>query len=150
MSKITDIVWRLAEPAAKEAGCEIWDVEYLKEGGQWYLRVYIDKDGGVSIEDCEKVSRSLDPILDEEDPIPDSYIFEVSSAGAERSLKRPGDFERFMGSLVELKLYKAVDGRKEFTGALSGYRDGDVKIDINGTEYEFEKSQVASVRLRIG
>jgi ribosome maturation factor RimP len=150
MSKITDTVWKLAEPVAREAGCEIWDIEYLKEAGQWYLRVYIDKEGGVSIDDCESVSRGLDPILDEADPIPDSYIFEVSSAGAERSLKRPSDFEMFMGSLVELKLYKAQDGRKEFVGNLAGYNDGNVTIDINGTQHEFEKSQVASVRLRIG
>jgi ribosome maturation factor RimP len=111
MSKITDRIWQLAEPVVKEQGCEIWDVEYVKEAGGWYLRLYIDREGGVSIDDCEAVSRAFDPILDEEDPIPTSYVFEVSSAGAERALKRPGDFEKFMGSFVEVKLYKPVDGR---------------------------------------
>ncbi|MBQ8974855.1 MAG: ribosome maturation factor RimP, partial [Oscillospiraceae bacterium] len=104
MSKITDTVAALARPVVEQAGCELWDVEYVKEAGQWFLRVYIDKEGGVSIDDCEAVSRALDPILDESDPIETSYVFEVSSAGAERSLKRPSDFERFMGSLVEVRL----------------------------------------------
>ena len=149
MSKITDRVWSLAEPVVKEQGCELWDVEYVKEAGGWYLRLYIDKASGVSINDCEAVSRAFDPILDEEDPIPTSYVFEVSSAGAERQLKRPQDFERFMGSFVEVKLYKPVDGNKVYTGNLSAYNDGDVEIEINGNTKSFEKAAVASVRLRI-
>lgn len=149
MSKITDRVWKLAEPIAKENGCEIWDVEYVKEAGGWYLRVYIDREEGVSINECEAVSRGLDPILDEEDPIPTSYVFEVSSAGAERQLKRPQDFERFMGSFVEVKLYKADDGSKIYTGHLAGYNDGDVTIELGETTKSFEKAAVASVRLRI-
>lgn len=149
MSKITDRVWGLAEPVVKEQGCELWDVEYVKEAGGWYLRLYIDKADGVSINDCEAVSRAFDPILDEEDPIPTSYVFEVSSAGAERQLKRPQDFERFMGSFVEVKLYKPVDGNKVYTGDLSAYNDGDVEILVNGNPKSFEKAVVASVRLRI-
>ena len=104
MSKITEKVAALAEPVVREEGCSLWDVEYVREAGSWYLRLYIDKEGGVSIDDCERISRRMDPILDEADPIPDSYVFEVGSAGAERQLKRPGDFEQFMGSEVELKL----------------------------------------------
>ncbi len=149
MSKITERVWKLAEPIVKEAGCEIWDVEYVREGGVWYLRLYIDKDGGVSINDCEAVSRAFDPVLDAEDPIPGSYTFEVSSAGAERALKRPEDFERFMGSKVEVRLYRPKDGAKEFVGTLEGYGDGDVEININGNKVKFEKAEVANVRLRI-
>ena len=149
MSKITETVWKLAEPVAREAGVEIWDVEYVKEAGQWFLRVYLDKEGGISINDCETVSRALDPILDEADPIPDSYMFEVSSAGVERALKRPSDFERFMGSLVAVKLYTPKDGRKEFTGYLKGYEDGTVTIEADGTETVFEKKEVAGVRLRM-
>lgn len=149
MSKITDIVWKLAQPVAEENGCTVWDVEYVKEAGEWYLRVYIDSDDGISIDQCEAVSRSLDPILDEYDPIPDSYIFEVSSAGLERSLKRQSDFEKFMGSLVEVKLYKARNGIKEYVGRLSGYENGNVEIDISGEKMKFEKSEVANVRLRI-
>lgn len=86
--KVTERVWAFAEPVVEGLGCKIWDVEYVREGGEWFLRIYIDKDGGVGIDDCEAVSRALDPILDREDPIPDSYNFEVSSAGCERTLKR--------------------------------------------------------------
>ena len=123
---------------------------YLKEAGEWYLRVYIDKlEGGIFINDCEAFSREMDPILDEADPIDGSYVFEVSSAGAERQLKRPSDFERFMGSNVEVKLYKAVEGRKSYQGSLSAYEDGKVSVDVGGIEMSFEKELVASVRLRV-
>ena len=150
MSKLTDAVLALAGPVAAQQGCEIWDVEYVKEAGGRYLRVYIDKPDGVSIQDCEDFSRALDPILDEADPIPDSYIFEVSSAGAERQLKRPGDFDRFMGSPVLVKTYQNRDGRKEFAGKLAGYEDGAVLLDMGGAEpVRFEKNEVALVRLRV-
>ena len=105
MSKITDKVTAIAKPIVEEEGCSLWDVEYVREAGSRYLRIYIDKPGGVDIADCERISRRLDPILDEEDPIPESYVFEVGSAGIERELKRPGDFEAFLGSEVEVKLY---------------------------------------------
>ena len=150
MSKLIDTVTSLAAPVAANHGCELWDVEYVKEAGTWYLRVYIDCEGGVSIDQCEAVSRELDPILDEKDIIPGAYTFEVSSAGAERQLKRPSDFERFMGSLVEVKLYKVKDGRKEFVGNLRGYDGGNVTVEISGgNELTFEKNEVANVRLRI-
>lgn len=149
MSKITDAVTALAAPVAGELGLELWDVEYVREAGQWFLRVYIDKDGGVSINDCEALSKALDPLLDEADPIPDSYVFEVSSAGAERELKRPGDFARFMGSAVEVRLFRAVDGSKVHTGTLTGYENGNVTISSAGGSHTFEKAQVAQVRLRI-
>ena len=93
MGKVTDTVVALAKAAAEAAGCEVWDVEYVKQAGAWYLRVYIDKAGGVSIADCAAVSRALDPLLDAAAPIPTSYIFEVSSAGVERERKRPSEFE---------------------------------------------------------
>ena len=150
MSKVTEQVWSLAEPVVFRNGCEIWDVEYLKEAGQWFLRLYIDKpEGGVSINDCESISRELDKLLDEVDPIAESYIFEVSSAGAERALKRPGDFSRFMGANVEVKLYRPLDGAKAFTGKLTGYDNGDVTIETAAGELRLEKKQVASVHLRI-
>ena len=147
MSKLTDAVLALAEPVAAQQGCEIWDVEYVKEAGSRYLRVYIDKPDGVSIQDCEDFSRALDPILDEADPIPDSYVFEVGSAGAERELKRPSDFEQFMGSQVEVKLYQPKDGRKAFVGVLAAYDNGRVTITSGKETLEFDKSQVAQVRL---
>ena len=112
-------------------------------------RVYIDKAGGVSIDDCEAVSRALDPVLDEADRIPTSYIFEVSSAGVERELKRPSDFERFMGSQVEVRHYQPVEGAKSHAGILRGYADGAVTIEANGTEKTYQKAQVAQVRLSV-
>ena len=149
MGKLVDTVRALAEPVAAEYGCEVWDVEYVREAGAWYLRVYLDKDGGISIDDCEAVSRALDPILDERDPVPGSYVFEVSSAGAERELKRPSDFERFMGSDVEVKHYQPIDGAKSHVGVLRGYENGDVTIELNGRERQFKKAQVAQVCLRM-
>ena len=149
MAKVTDLVAKLAAPAVEAAGCELWDVEYVREAGSWYLRLYIDKEGGVDILDCEKISREVSDLLDEADPIEGSYTFEVSSAGAERALKRPGDFARFMGSPVAVKLYRARDGRKEFAGVLRGYQGGDITIAIGDTERTFPKAQVALCRLRI-
>ena len=142
MAKVTDIVAQLAAPAVAEAGCELWDVEYVREAGTWFLRLYLDKEGGVDIMDCEKVSRVVSDLLDEADPIEGSYTFEVSSAGAERALKRPSDFEKFM-------LYKALDGRKEFAGVLAGYCDGDITVTVGKGEMTFPKADVALCRLRI-
>ena len=149
MSKLIDKVAAAAEPVVQKHGCSLWDVEYVKEAGTWYLRVYIDREGGVDIDRCEAVSRELDPILDEMDIISGAYTFEVSSAGAERQLKRPSDFQQFMGSLAEVKLYKVKNGSKEFVGELAGYDDGRVTLNIGGSEITFEKNEVASVRLRI-
>ncbi|MBO5556453.1 MAG: ribosome maturation factor RimP [Oscillospiraceae bacterium] len=149
MSKVTERVFALAKPVVEDEGCSLWDVEYIREAGTWYLRVYIDKEGGVSIDDCERISRRLDPLLDEEDPIPESYVFEVGSAGAERQLKRPADFEQFMGSEVEVKLYQPVDGRKAFVGTLAGYADGTVTISDEKTTRSFTGAQVAQVRLHV-
>ena len=149
MAKVTDLVSRLAAPAVEAAGCELWDVEYVREAGSWFLRLYIDKPGGVDILDCETVSRTVSDLLDEADPIEGSYTVEVSSAGAERPLKRPGDFARFLGSPVLVKLYKARDGRKEFPGHLAGYQNGDITITMNGEDITFSKDEVALCRLRI-
>ena len=146
--KLTEQVWQFAEPVVEAQGCTVWDVEYVREGADWFLRVYIDKEGGVDIADCEAISRALDPILDERDPIPTSYTLEVCSAGIERALKRPGDFEKFLGSDVLVRLYRPKDGTKEFPGVLRGYEDGRVTIDYLGKPVTFEKSEVALVRLR--
>lgn len=150
MNKIAKTIQELALPVAREQNVEIWDVEYVREAGQWFLRIYIDREDGIGIDDCERFSRAMDPILDAEDPIAESYIFEVSSAGAERVLKRPSDFSRFMGSNVEVRLYRAQDGSKLYTGVLTGWQDGDVTILCgNGAERTFSASSVAQVRLRI-
>ena len=149
MAKVTEIVAEIAAPAVEQAGCELWDVEYVREAGTWFLRLYLDKEGGVDIIDCENVSRVVSDLLDEADPIEGSYTFEVSSAGAERVLKRPGDFERFMGSPVLVKLYKNKDGRKEFAGHLAGYEDGAITLTVGKQTLTFGKDEVAMCRLRI-
>ena len=150
MKKVTETVRELALPVVEENGCKLWDVEYVREAGQWYLRIYIDKDGGVNILDCEAISRALSDILDEADPIEGSYTFEVSSAGAERPLKRPSDFQRYLGHPVLVKTYKPKDGRKEFAGTLAGYDNGAVLLDMGGAEpLRFEKPELALVRLRV-
>ncbi len=149
MSKIVDMVTELARPIVEEAGCELWDVEYVSEGGQWYLRVYIDKDDGVSIDDCEKVSRALDPILDEKDPVPTSYIFEVSSAGLERQLKLPAHFQKFLGENVEVKLYKPFEGSKLHKGELAAYENGGLTLVSGGKSITFTKEQIAGVHISL-
>lgn len=145
MSKVTEKVEALARPVIEDEGCELWSVEYVREAGSWYLRVFIDKDGGVGIDDCERISRRLDPILDEADPIPYSYVFEVGSAGAERELKRPSDFEKFIGSEVEVKLYQPYEGKKSLVGKLEAYENGDITI----SSVQLKKSQIAQVKLHI-
>ena len=147
--KITEQVWAFAEPVVQAHGCSLWDVEYVKEGGDWFLRLYIDKEGGVDINDCEAISRKVSDLLDEADPIESSYVFEVGSAGLERQLKRPGDFQQFMGSPVLVKTYQPKDGRKEFAGKLAGYDNGAVLLDMGTAEpVRLEKNEVALVRLR--
>ena len=147
--KITDQVAAFAEPIVAEHGCSLWDVEYVREGSDYILRLYIDKEGGVDISDCEAISRAVDPILDEVDPIPGSYQFEVCSAGLERALKRPQDFQRFLGSPVTVKLYRPYNGLKEIPAILRGYEDGRVTVEAGKETITFEKSQVALVRLRV-
>lgn len=145
--KITQQVWELAQPVVEGFGLRLWDVEYVREGADWFLRLYIDKDTPVDISDCEKVSRAMDPILDEKDPIPDSYNFEVCSAGCERVLKRPGDFQQFLGSKVLLKLYRPREGRKEFAGVLKSWEDGTTTLEVGQETMEFTPEETALVRL---
>ena len=147
--KVTEIVSRLAEPVVQAHGCQLWDVEYVREGDQRFLRLYLDKEGGVDINDCEAVSRAMDPLLDEADPIAESYHFEVCSAGLERALKRPGDFVRFMGSNITVKLYRPRNGLKEIPCVLTGYDSGRISVQAGKETITFEKSEVALVRLRV-
>lgn len=146
MAKVTDVVAQLAQPIVEQAGCTLWDVEYVKEAGEWFLRVYIDKEGGVDINDCEAVSRPLSDLLDEADPIQGSYTFEVSSAGLDRPLKKPEHFATCAGQQVDVRFYRPVDGRKEYTGALVGC-DGDGNVTVD--DKTFEKKDVAQVRLHV-
>ena len=147
--KITDIVAEFAKPIVEENGCSLWDVEYVREGSERYLRLYIDKPGGVDIDDCEKIHRAVDPVLDEKDPISESYHFEVCSAGLERALKRPSDFAQFMDSPILVKLYRPRNGLKEIPGILRGYEEGRITVEAGKETLTFEKSEVALVRLRV-
>ena len=149
MKKVTEIVAELARPVVEEHGCTLWDVEYVREAGQWYLRLLIDKQGGVDILDCEAISRKLSDLLDEADPIEGSYTLEVGSAGAERELKRPSDFEQFLGHEVEVRLYKPLNGSKSYVGKLDEYRDGAVSITSASGPMEFAPEQIAQVRLHV-
>ena len=149
MAKLTDAVAALALPIVEAAGCTLWDVEYVKEAGTWFLRVFIDREGGVSIDDCEAVSRPLSDLLDEADPIEGSYTFEVSSAGADRALKKPEHFAKYLGAEVEVKLYRPREGRKELVGTLKDYRDGDVVLESGGAETVLTRQEIALVRLYV-
>ncbi len=137
----------LLTPIAQANGVEIYDVEYVKEGADWYLRAYIDKTDGVNIQDCENVSRALSDALDKDDFIEDAYILEVSSPGLGRTLKKDKHFEKSLGLEVELKTYKAIDKMKEFSGVLKSYDETSLTLEINGEEKVFAKSDVALVRL---
>ena len=147
MAKVTEVAAGLALPIVEQNGCTLWDVEYVKEAGDWYLRLYIDKEGGVSIDDCEAVSRAVSDALDAADPIEGSYIFEVSSAGADRALKKPEHFAACMGQEVQVRLYRPREGRKEFVGVLTGYEAGTVTLEIAGEQVPFDEKEAAQVRL---
>lgn len=144
------LVEELAAPIAAQLGLSIWDVRYLKEGSQWFLRIFIDKDGGVDINDCERMSRALDEPLDELDPISGEYILEVSSPGIERELVRPEHFEQFIGADIMVKMIRPIEGvGKEFKGVLDGYEDGMVTITDHSGENSMtiQKKDAAYIKL---
>lgn len=138
----------LITPILDRMNFELVDVEYVKEGGTWYLRAYIDKEGGITVNDCEAVAREMNEILDREDFVEDSYVFEVSSPGLGRPLKKEKDYIRSMGKEVEIRTYRAINREKEFYGSLSAYDENTVTIKTeDGTEMTFEKSDIALIRL---
>jgi len=140
----------LALPVAEENGYELVDIEYVKEAGTWYLRAYIDKPGGVTVDDCEIMSRAFEVKLDEEDLIPDAYILEVSSPGLGRPLKKEKDYIRAVGKEIEIHTYKPVDGNKQFFGTLTAYDENSVTIlDEDGQEMQFQKKDLALIRMAI-
>lgn len=134
-------------PVLAEHNFELWDVEYVKEAGTWYLRAYIDKEGGIAVDDCEVISRILSDWLDQTDFIEDSYILEVSSPGLGRPLKKERDFERSLGEEVEIRLYKALNKQKEFTGILKAYDKEKVTIETAEGELVFDRPDIALIRL---
>lgn len=135
-------------PIIERMNFELVDVEYVKEGGTWYLRAYIDKEGGITVNDCEAVAREMNEILDREDFVEDSYVFEVSSPGLGRPLKKEKDYVRSMGKEVEIRTYRAINREKEFYGTLAAYDDATVTIEQeDGEKLTFEKSDIALIRL---
>lgn len=145
--RVEEIVSDLVKPITDTHSYELVDVEFLKEGTNWYLRVYIDKPGGITIDDCQTVSESLSDVLDKEDPIEQTYFLEVSSPGLERPLKKERDFEKYKGETVEVKLFEAVEGKKIFEGELIGLIDGRVAIRTDkNEELFFDKDRIALVK----
>ncbi len=145
--KITDKLEPYLAEYAKEVGVELWDVEFVKEGSMWYLRVYIDKEGGIDLEDCERYSRLIDPKLDELDMIDKSYCLEVSSPGLERVLKSVSQMKRYIGETVTVKLFEAIDGKKTFKAELKDANEEAVTLVLDGNEIETPRKNVAKMNL---
>ena len=141
-------VWEIAEPIAQSLGLEIWDVRFEKEGADWFLRIFIDKEGGVSIDDCVDMSHAIDKPLDEADLIEQSYCLEVSSPGLERDLKRDAHFEKSLGEKIMVKLIRPVDGQREFKGTLESYDNGNFELLLeDGTKLMINKKETSYVKL---
>ena len=138
----------LITPILERMQFELVDVEYVKEGATWYLRAYIDKEGGITVNDCEAVAREMNEILDREDYIEESYVFEVSSPGLGRPLKKEKDYARSMGKELEIRTYRAIDKKKEFYGILTSYDEKTVTIETeDGSKLTLEKADIALIRL---
>ncbi len=146
---IAETIEEFLNPMMEEHAFELVEVDFAKEGSNWYLRVYLDKEGGITIEDCELVSRGLEKIMDEHDPIEQPYILEVSSPGIDRALKTEKDFKKYAGRTVELRLFKPIDSRKEFQGTLVGLIDGAIVITEEGQELTFPKKSVSNCKLSV-
>ncbi len=144
--KVEDVLLELSMPILKKYNFEFIDTEYKKEGGQWYLRLFIDKEGGITIDDCQIVSEELSPKLDEIDPIEHSYIFEVSSPGIERPLKNERDYKRNLNKIIEIKFYEPLFGKKVIEGILLNYNENSIKINYNGEIVEINKSLIAHIK----
>lgn len=141
-------VWQIAEPLAKELGLDIWDVRFEKEGADWFLRIYIDKEDGISIDDCVNMSHAIDKPLDEADPIEQSYCLEVCSPGVERELKRDEHFIKFIGSAVMVKLIRPLEGQREFNGVLESYDSGNFELRLeDGKGLMINKKETSYVKL---
>lgn len=140
-------VWAIAEPIAKKLGLTLWDIRFVKEGASWFLRIFIDKDGGVSVDDCADFSHAIDKPLDDADPIDQSYYLEVSSTGIERELTRPEHFEMMQGRKIMIRLIRAVDGERDLNGSLEAFKDGIITLNTDGQTKEIKKSDTVWVKL---
>lgn len=144
-----ETVTELCAPIAENMGLEIWDVRFEKEGSSWFLRVFVDKEGGVTIDDCENFSRAIDPVLDEKDPIDQSYYLEVSSPGIDRELVKPQHFMQYLESVVDVKTIRPVNGVREFTGVLKQYSPEGALVETQNGEMLFNKTETAYIKLNI-
>lgn len=147
--KISDVVAEMTLPVLAQAGLELVDVEFVKEGGHWYLRIFIDKPGGVQLEDCQYVSQKVEKMLDEKDPIPQAYFLEVSSPGIERPLKKPADYTRFTGELANFTTFVPFQGKKKFTGRIIRLEGEEVVLEVGGEELPVPLKQIAAARLEV-
>ncbi len=141
------LVWELAEPLAEELGLKIWDVRFLKEGADWYLRIFIDKEGGVSIDDCVDMTHAVNGPLDESDPIEQAYFLEISSPGVERDLVRDEHFTAYVGEKIKVKMIRPVEGKREFRGILEDYNDGNITIRMSDESgFTFTKKEASWIK----
>lgn len=147
--EIENLALKVIAPICEEHDLECVDAEFVKEAGHYYLRIFLDKEGGITVNDCEVASRAFEVEFDKNDPIKDPYILEVSSPGLDRPLKKDKDFDRHLGDLVELKLYKAVDKMKEFTGVLEAYDQDTVTVNVDDESRSFNRKDIAMIRLAI-
>ena len=151
--KITEQVWQFAEPLVKENGCSLWDVEYVREGGEWFLRLYIDKEGGVDIDDCENVSRAVDPVLDEKDPIAEEYTLEVCSPGAEREIRDLNELDAMAGEYVYVRLREPFKKMLEITGEILSVENDLITLEYRDKaarrKAEFTKDNIDYIRLAV-
>lgn len=142
------IVWDIVEPFAEELGLKIWDVRFLKEGSSWFLRIFIDKDGGVSIDDCVDLTHAINGPLDEADPIEQAYFLEVSSPGVERDLVRDEHFSAYIGEKIKVKMIRPVEGKREFSGILADYSDGNITISLEDESgFTFTKKEASWIKV---
>lgn len=148
-NKTEQEVIELLNPIIEGKGIYLWDIEFKKEGPSYVLRIFLDKDGGIGISDCEEVSRALSDVLDAADPIPQEYMLEVSSAGLDRAIKYDFHFDKCMGKNVDVKLFAAIDGMKEFTAKLAGHDGENVKLETDGSEMSLPKNKISSIRLTV-
>lgn len=146
-SGVAEKVFNLIKSTVESKGVSLWDVKFVKEGASFYLRVIIDKPEGINIDDCTEVHHAIDPILDEADPIDKSYYLEVCSPGLERELSRPEHFDSFLGKPIKVRLYKALDGQKEFKGILKSFKDNNLTLETETEEFNFEQKAISTVRL---
>lgn len=146
MSKIEESVWKYIEPTVKDLGLNIYDIEYVKEGISWYLRIFIDKETGVSIEDCENVSRAIDPLLDELNPIKTAYSLEVSSPGIERVLRRPEHFNKYINSKVEISLFKPINGNKKIECVLKEFGDNEIVVEYDDKNIKIDRKDISVIK----